>query len=280
MIAATRGSELALVQTRLVEEALAAKGVECRELVVKTEGDKDRSTPLSQMGGRGVFVSAVEDAVLFGKADIAVNSAKDMPSRLRPGMCIGAVLKREDPRDMIVTLKGEELLPGDTVGTSSPRRTSQLGDEYEYFPLRGNIATRLRAVSEGRCKAVVMAAAAAKRLGYFEDEDFCSKFDVRILSHEEMIPAAGQGIIAVECAVNSPLLPLLAEINDDETYVCLAAERHFMSVMNAGCHESAGAYARIEDGVVHMVGYWHGKICRAAEKSPILAAYRLAEVLR
>ena len=280
LIAATRGSALAIAQTQQVIAALDRQGIECRELIVRTEGDTDRKTPLVKMGGRGVFVSAAEDAVLEGRADIAVHSAKDMPSRLRPQLCIAAALKRADPRDILVTRKGYKLGPGDTVGTGSPRRTSQLGGGYRYAPLRGNIETRLAAVEEGRCCALVTAAAAIGRLGLFDDADFCARFDVRFLSPEEMVPAAGQGIIAVECLSSSPLRELLGKISDSDTYACLQAERAFMAEMNAGCHESAGAYAQIREGHVHIRGYWRGKCGRAEAAEPEEAGRKLARVLR
>ena len=198
--AATRGSALALVQTELAATALRAldPALVVENVEVRTEGDRDRSTPLSVLGGRGIFVRAVEEALLDGRADIAVHSLKDMPTTQLPGLTLAAVLPRADLRDALVAREGRRLAdlpPGARVGTSSRRRVAllrALRPDVEAVEIRGNVDTRLRKVAEGEYDAAVLAAAGLERLGRISEA-------TELFEPERFLPAPGQGAIVVQC---------------------------------------------------------------------------------
>ncbi|MFR3728540.1 hydroxymethylbilane synthase [Lacrimispora sp.] len=262
----TRRSELAVVQTNLVAEALLNTGMGIKtELVLKqTEGDRLLDKPLLEFGGKGVFVTAFEQALLRGEIDLAVHSAKDMPMELEEGLKIAAVLKREDPRDVLVTLAGSDLSGNGEVviGTSSLRRRMQIqkagadlwpGQTVRCENLRGNVQTRLGKLAEGNYDGIILAAAGLKRLGLWED----SRYQYQCFDCETFIPAGGQGILAVEGRIDSGLDAVLRLVDDEEARQCLTLERKVLRLLNAGCHEPIGIYSRIKDGKMEVLGMSH-----------------------
>jgi len=255
--AATRGSALALVQTELAAAALRAldPAFVVENVEVHTEGDRDRSTPLSVLGGRGVFVRAVEEALLDGRADIAVHSLKDMPTTQLPGLTLAAVLPRADVRDALVAREGRalaDLPPGARVGTSSRRRVAllqTLRPDVEATEIRGNVDTRLRKVAEGEYDAAILAAAGLERLGRVAQA-------TELFDPELFLPAPGQGAIVVQCrADDTATLERLAAIDDQPTHLATDAERGFLAALGSGCSLPVGAYARIEGDTLRLRGF-------------------------
>jgi hydroxymethylbilane synthase len=238
---ATRGSPLARWQAEDVAARLSAAhaGLDVTLVVVETSGDRQADRQLWEIGGQGVFVKEVQAAVLDGRAEAAVHSAKDLPSRTAPGLALAAVPVRDDPRDVLVgnTLTG--LGPGARVATGSVRRRAQLAwmrPDLTFTGLRGNIATRIERIPPGG--AIVMAAAAVSRLGLRPPR-------LEILHPSVMLPQVGQGSIAVECAAqDSSTLALLEAIDDPVLHACLSAERAFLARLGGGCDLPAGAWAR------------------------------------
>ena len=232
---ATRGSGLARWQAAWVA---AAVGGEVELVVVDTAGDRRRDVPLSAIGGQGVFVKEVEAAVLDGRADAAVHSAKDLPARTEPGLRLAAVGRREDPRDALVGARLDAIPPGGVVATGSARRRALLLDvrpDLTFADLRGNIPTRLeKAVA---FDAIVVALAALVRL---ELADRVSE----ALDPEVFVPQVGQGAIAVECrADDSATAARLQPVDDPATHRAVAAERAFLAALGGGCTLPVGAYA-------------------------------------
>ena len=221
-------------------------------VVVETGGDQRLDVPVWELGGQGVFVKEIEAALLDGRADVAVHSAKDLPSLSPPGLVIGAAPRRGDPRDALVGARLADLSPGATVATGSVRRRAQLAwlrPDLTFVGLRGNIATRLSKCPEGG--AVVVAAAALQRLGLPD-----AGVDVDILPPSVLLPQVGQGVIAVECRIDDQSATALIEVIDDtETHRALTAERAFLAHLGGGCDLPVGAYATLQpDGVVEMEG--------------------------
>ena len=253
---ATRGSQLALRQTALAIEALrdAEPALDARVVEVSTEGDRDRSTPLSILGARGVFVRAIEQTLLDGRADLAVHSLKDVPTELADGLTIAAVLPRGDPRDALVASDGRRLadLPdGARVGTSSQRRVAllrALRPGIEAVEIRGNVDTRLRKVAAGEYDGALLAAAGLERLGRLDEA-------TQIFEAMEFLPSPGQGTIALQCrAGDAPTLARLEAIDDPPTRAAAEAERGFLAELGAGCALPVGAYAQIADGLLAVRG--------------------------
>lgn len=247
MRAATRGSALARWQTSLVLEALGGGG---SAVVVETTGDRVADVPIHQIGGRGVFVKEVQAAVLDGRADIAVHSAKDLTSGVVDGLVIAAFLERGNPFDALVGCTLAALPPGGVVGTGSVRRRAQLSHlrpDLSFADLRGNIDTRL-AKSSG-FDAVVMAAAALERLGY---EDRIAE----VLDSAVMLPQVAQGALAVECRVDdAATLAALGAIDHAPTRLAVTAERAFLAELGGGCDLPVGAYGVVlDDGSVRLTG--------------------------
>lgn len=247
--AATRASALARWQTNHVAELVrAAGGPVVEPLLVSTAGDRDKETPLHEIGGKGVFVKEVQAAVLDGRADIAVHSAKDLPALTPDGLIICAVPARADHRDALVgsTLTG--LPVGGTVGTGSIRRQVQIAalrPDVELVEIRGNIDTRLGRV--GELDAVVMAAAALDRLGL--SPDVVDRLDI-----DTMLPQVGQGSLAIECrADDHQTIEALAMIDDSDAHRILDAERAFLIELGGDCNLPAGAFAHfIDDDLVEV----------------------------
>ena len=237
--AATRGSALARRQTGIVAGLLAeAGGVATEPVVVATTGDRRPDDPIHAMGGKGVFVKEVQAAVLDGRADIAVHSAKDLPSSTPEGLVLAAVPRRGDPRDALVGCRLAELPAGATVATGSVRRKAQLAwmrSDLAFAELRGNIATRLDKAAD--FDAIVMAAAALQRLGLEPDV-------VDVLEPDVFVPQVGQGAIAVECrADDRAVLETLLAMEHGPSRRAVDAERAFLAELGGDCSLPAGAHA-------------------------------------
>jgi hydroxymethylbilane synthase len=244
----TRASALALAQSRLVAGWLGAQLADEVALVeITSEGDRDRS-PLAQIGGTGVFVSALRDALLAGEIDLAVHSLKDLPTAPTPDLRVAAIPEREDPRDVVVARDGlalAELPRGAVVGTGSPRRAAQiraLGLGFRVEPIRGNVDTRIRLVQERRVDAVVLARAGLSRLGRLDEV-------TETLDPLLMLPAPGQGALAVECrGSDAAMIEGLSALDDASTRCAVTAERSLLAALEAGCTAPVGALAEIASG--------------------------------
>ncbi|GKS10446.1 porphobilinogen deaminase [Paenibacillus chitinolyticus] len=252
IVVGTRQSALALTQTNQVidelKELSRQNGIECefelRKIV--TKGDRILDVTLSKVGGKGLFVKEIEQAMMDKEIDIAVHSMKDMPFELPEGLMVGAVPKRQDPRDVLIT-KGEksldELPQGALVGTSSLRRSSQLQHsrpDLRIQPVRGNIDSRLRKLESEGFDAIVLAAAGMHRIGW---QDRISAY----VPPEVCVPAVGQGALCIECRADDEfVLNLLSKIQDDDTALAVRAERSFLGRLNGGCQVPLGAYATVE----------------------------------
>ena len=247
----TRRSALATAQAQRVADDLTARTGRAVELVpVTTYGDTS-SAALSQIGGTGVFVSALREALLAGDVDLAVHSLKDLPTAPPEGIALAAVPLREDPRDVLVARDGltlGELPTGATIGTGSPRRAAQLralGLGLEVVDVRGNVDTRLRLVADGTVDAVVLARAGLARLGRLDEV-------TETLDPIQMLPAPGQGALAIEClmahdASSTTTLDLLGTLDDAVTRLVVDAERTLLATLEAGCSAPVGAYGEAAD---------------------------------
>jgi hydroxymethylbilane synthase len=248
---ATRRSPLALAQARYVQERLLALDIAAELVEVQTSGDVTADVPLSSLGGQGVFVVEVQRAVLLGDADIAVHSAKDLPSATPEGLRLSCVPERRDPLDVLVGRSLAGLGPGATVATGSPRRRALLLErrpDLHIVELRGNMATRLAAPERDGIDAVVAAAAALERLG--ESSRAAERLDPAWF-----VPQVGQGSIALETRVDDhSTATALAALNDLDAFEALAGERAFLRELGAGCSVPAGAYATWEGGSLHISG--------------------------
>jgi hydroxymethylbilane synthase len=254
----SRGSPLALIQARQVQQALAlACGLapETIEIkVIRTSGDKIQDRPLADAGGKGLFTKEIEEALLSDAIDFAVHSSKDIPALLPPGLTLAGFLPREDPRDALVGGKASTLraLPRNAlVGTSSPRRQALLKrarPDLRIAPLRGNVETRLRKIEAGEMDACVLAVAGLKRLGLFSATAVA-------LGVEEFLPAVGQGAIAIEArAEDDAARRLAAAIDDADTHTALAAERAFLAALGGSCRTPIAGHARVDGDTVVFRG--------------------------
>ena len=243
----TRASALATTQSGLVAEMVRALGRDVELVEVTTEGDVT-AAPLASLGGTGVFVSALRDALLCGDVDLAVHSLKDLPTAPADGIALAAVPTREDPRDVVVARDGltlGELPVGSRVGTGSPRRVSQLaalGLGLELVGIRGNVDTRIRKVREGEYDAIVLARAGLSRLGRVAEA-------TEVLDPLQMLPAPGQGALAIECrSDDTELVELLSRLDDRASRAAVTAERAVLSTLEAGCAAPLGALADVVEG--------------------------------
>ncbi|WP_322920997.1 hydroxymethylbilane synthase [Nocardioides renjunii] len=244
----TRASALATTQSGLVADMIRERlGREVELVEVSTEGDRS-AAPLATMGGSGVFVSALRDALLAGRVDVAVHSLKDLPTTPAEGIALAAVPLREDPRDVVVARDGltlGELPVGSALGTGSPRRVSQLaalGLGLDLHGIRGNVDTRIRKVREGEVDAVVLARAGLARLGRLDEV-------TEVLDPLQMLPAPGQGALAVECrSDDTDLVAALSHLEDPATRAAVTAERAVLSALEAGCSAPLGALAEVVEG--------------------------------
>lgn len=255
IVLATRGSLLALRQTEMTAESLrlAHPGIEIDIRIIKTRGDRIQDVPLSQVGGKGLFVKEIEEALIDGSADAAVHSLKDVPAELPPGLFLAVSPKREVPFDALVSEKYgslDELPKGARVGTSSLRRSAMLlavRPDLEIVSLRGNVDTRLRKLSEG-LDAILLAAAGLVRLGLADRV-------TQLLEPPHFLPAAGQGIVAIECRENDERVRgLLAPLDDPLTHVAMSAERAFLARMGGSCQVPLAGWARVEGDLVLFDG--------------------------
>jgi hydroxymethylbilane synthase len=251
---ATRKSQLALAQARAWCAALKAAhpGLQVDELHVVTTGDRVTDRPLQEIGGKGLFLKEIEEALLEGRAHFAVHSIKDVPAALAPGLVLAAVPSREDPRDALVSRSGASLLdlpPGARVGTSSLRRSTLLRlvrPDLLYIPLRGNVDTRLRKVREGEVDAAVLALAGLRRLGLAGEV-------TQILDPEVCLPAAGQGALGIEGrAEDEEVRALLRVTHDPETAVAVACERGVLLAAEGSCQLPIAAFAQREGSELRL----------------------------
>lgn len=254
-VIATRGSKLALWQANHVKSLLEKLGAGSVELLpLKTQGDIILDTPLAKIGGKGLFVKEIEEALLDGRADLAVHSMKDVPSEVPEGLEVGVTPEREDRSDTLLSARFESLqaLPvGAKVGTCSLRRQAQvlaIRPDLVVENLRGNVDTRLRKLMEGQFDAIIMATSGLKRLGLTAPK-------MSILGPPEFLPAVGQGALGIEYRLDdSELQELLAPLNHEHTHVCVAAERGFLHGLDGGCQVPIAANAFLSEGVVHLEG--------------------------
>jgi len=242
----TRGSMLAKWQAESVRKKLfAATGIEAEIVIIKTSGDKMQQAPLAQIGGKGVFIKELEEALLEESIDLAVHSVKDVPTEIPSRLMFPAVCRRDDVRDCLVGSTLANLRDGARVGTSSLRRQAQLRHlrpDLDFRDLRGNVDTRLRKVQSGEYEAVMVAKAGLDRLGL-------SQRISEILSPDVCMPAVGQGAIGIECRLkDTEAADLLAPLDDAETRAAIIAERALLSALHGGCQVPMGAWARIERG--------------------------------
>jgi hydroxymethylbilane synthase len=245
----TRGSKLALAQSQQVADQLsAATGRSVRLVVIRTRGDQIQDRPLHQIGGKGLFTAELEDGLREGSIDFAVHSLKDLPTEDSPGLCIGAVPRRADPRDALIGPRLEELLPGARVATGSPRRRLQLRalrPDLQLAELRGNIDTRLGKLDRREHEAIVLAMAGLLRLGV-------ERPDVQPLEPDVFLPAPGQGALGLQCrAADAATLELLSMIEHAPTRAAVQAERSFLAAWGGGCSAPVAAYA--EEGEAGML---------------------------
>ena len=258
----TRGSPLALKQAELVREALIAAhrlAVSAIEIVpIRTSGDKIQDRPLAEAGGKGLFAKEIEQALLEGAVDLAVHSAKDLPTILPAGLALVATLSREDPRDAFVSRKAKsfgELAAGSTLGTASLRRQAmvkRLRPDLRVVTFRGNVETRLRKLDTGEADATLLALAGLNRLGL-------ASAATAVLPVEEFPPAVGQGAIGIEArADDARVRELLAAINHADTMTALSAERAFLAELDGSCRTPIAGHARIANGTLQF----HGMILR------------------
>lgn len=275
IIIATRGSKLALWQAEWIKSQIKKihpdMDVELNK--IKTTGDKILDVPLAQVGGKGLFVKEIEEAMLRGEADLAVHSMKDVPTDLPEGLHLSAICKREDPRDAFITAVSSqgsgpslkkinsiaELPEGARIGTSSLRRMCQLLNkrpDIKITQLRGNVDTRLRKLDEGEFDAIILATAGVKRLGY--ETRITEKIPTEI-----SLPAIGQGAVGIECRTDDEFInDLLSKLNHEETWICVSAERAFLKKLEGGCQVPIASHAQLKDGqliIEGLVGSLDGK---------------------
>jgi hydroxymethylbilane synthase len=286
---ATRGSALALAQAggigRAVTEAL---GRDAELVPLVTEGDRRKEASLAKIGGKGLFVKEIEEALLDGRADLAVHSAKDLPAKGHPGLVFAAFPARADARDALVARARRarlvELPQGARVGTGSARRASQLHalrPDFEVVPLRGNVDTRLRKLAERELDAVLLAAAGLERLG------LADLIQERI-DPGELLPAVGQGTLALQTRADDPLAADLAALDDAQTRARLEAERAFLVALEGDCNVPLAAYAEIDGERMRLRGLVAspdgGTVARSEQWAPVAEAHaaglRAAEEVR
>ena len=279
IIAGSRASTLALAQSRLVIAALENRFPDQIFEIknISTRGDRVLDRSLSEIGGKGVFVKEIEEALLAGQIDLAVHSCKDLPTEQPAGLAIGAILEREDPRDVLVSREGRplaDLAAGARVGTSSPRRAAQLKamrPDLQVADIRGNVDTRLRKLDEGQYDAIVLAAAGLSRLGL--SDRACEFLDPAVF-----LPAPAQGALAVETrASDARTGALVASLDHFATRLVVDAERAFLRALGGGCSLPMGAYATVSGDSLAVSGVLAdgGRLLRSTAQGPAAAAAQL-----
>jgi hydroxymethylbilane synthase len=280
LVVGSRGSRLAVIQAEELIGQLrnAVPQLELSLVKIRTQGDRDRKSPLNQIGGRGVFVKELEDALLRGKIDVAVHSLKDMPSQLDPGLQLAAVPPRRDPRDALVSGSGKTLsqLPaGARIGTGSQRRALELQafrPDLKACPLRGNIDTRVSKVCPGGLDGVIVAAAALERMGW---QDKVTEY----LPIEVFLPAACQGALGVEIKAGEGAAATVALVNDEVSWQTTAAERAFLRTLGGGCRSAIAAMARIENDTMHIEGMVAGLLSSKTVRAKLTSSRHMPEEL-
>jgi len=252
----TRGSKLALWQANWVKSALKAghPSLSVELVAIKTKGDKILDVPLAKVGGKGLFVKEIEDALLNGRIDLAVHSMKDMPAEIPDGLCIGAIPKRETPQDVLISREGlllSQLRQNARIGTSSLRRTAQLlhaRPDLVVLPLRGNLDTRLTKLETENLDAIILAAAGVKRLGL---EHRITEY----LDEKVMLPAVGQGALCIEIRENDPeVKSIIALLEHHQTRTVVLGERAFLNRLEGGCQVPIAAHGKIEKSAFTLCG--------------------------
>jgi hydroxymethylbilane synthase len=253
LVIGSRGSRLALWQAEWIKGRIGTAGRPARIQVIRTSGDRFQARPLAAMGGKGVFVKEIEDALLARTIDLAVHSLKDLPTSLPEGLAIACVPEREDPRDMLVAPGSPapaDLRPGAIVGTGSPRRSCQmlaLRPDLVVRDLRGNIDTRMARLKSGDYDAILLAVAGVRRLG--------ARVEGTPLGFDQMVPAVGQGAMAIEIReADEDLIALLAPLQHPETALAVAAERAFLKALGGGCQAPIAAVGEIQKGRLLLRG--------------------------
>lgn len=271
LVMATRKSPLALAQSRAFARQLEAAhpGLWVEELLITTSGDRFLAAPLQDLGGKGLFIKELEEALMDGRADFAVHSIKDVPAELPAGFSIACVPEREDPRDVMVSTAANvaELRPGSRVGSSSLRRQmflQTLRPDIKVVPVRGNVGTRLDKVHNGEVDAVLLALAGLKRLGLAERASY-------VFPTMEMVPAAGQGALGIEIRVDrADLKSVLEPLHHPETDACVAAERAVLLAIGGSCRAPIAAFGERQGASLSL---------RAAAAQADLTRERRAEVI-
>jgi hydroxymethylbilane synthase len=252
----TRGSKLALAQSNMIRETIMKKhpDTDVELVVIKTKGDKIIDTPLSKIGGKGLFVKEIEEALLDGRVDIAVHSIKDVPAELPEGLSMPFFPERENPSDALLSVsysRLDEIPEGSKVGTGSLRRSSQLLNarpDLEIIPIRGNVDTRIGKLESGELDAILLAASGLNRLGL-------SGKIKQLLPPLEFIPAVGQGALGLEVRTGDEKCNRLLEfINHEKTALAVRAERTFLNRLEGGCQVPIGAYCVVEDKGITIHG--------------------------
>lgn len=251
----TRKSKLALAQTKMVVNEIKKyfPSINIEVVHFTTKGDKVLNKPLINIGGKGVFVTEIEDALINKEIDLAVHSAKDLPLKLQDNLTISAVLKRGNYRDTLVTVKGKEIdFSKETViGTGSNRRKLAFKNLYPnaaFKDIRGNVDTRLNKLYNGEYDGIILAMAGLERLDLLSD----SRFTFTPFDYKEFVPAPCQGIIAIESR-NNDLTEILSKINHQDTYYSFQTERHILNILNADCGMPLGAYSFVENNKINVV---------------------------
>ena len=256
IVIGSRGSQLALWQANWVKSELERlhSNADIDIRIIATSGDKIQDVSLSKIGGKGLFVKEIEEALLANEIDLAVHSMKDVPIELPTELGILVITKRENPLDALISKNGEKLadLPqGATIGTSSLRRSSQLlkyRDDFKIHPLRGNVDTRLRKVEEGKYDAILLASAGLNRLGW-------ANRITEEISHDILLPAMGQGALGIETRLDDTMIyDFISTLNHEQTHYAVSAERSLVGRLDGGCQVPIGAYARIEKGLITLKG--------------------------
>ncbi len=252
----TRGSKLALWQANWVKSTLISinPSLSVDLFIIKTKGDKILDVPLAMVGGKGLFVKEIEEALLDGRIDLAVHSMKDMPAEIPTGLCIGAVPERETPNDVLISKNGllfSELTSGSRIGTSSLRRSAQLRHarpDIVILPLRGNLDTRLKKLETENMDATILAAAGVKRLNY---ESRITEY----LDENIMLPAVGQGALCIEIRENDAAIePIVTTLDHQKTRSAVIGERAFSNCLEGGCQVPIAAYGKIEKNIFTLSG--------------------------
>jgi hydroxymethylbilane synthase len=274
---------LALKQSGMMKAALETlwPGVDVELQVIKTTGDKITDVPLAKVGGKGLFVKEIEDALMDGSVDLAVHSMKDVPAALPKGLEIGAVPQREDPRDALIIRQGKnicDLAHGAVIGTSSLRRAAQMlkmRPDFEIRNLRGNLETRLRKLDESQYDAIILAVAGLRRMGWQDRITMC-------MDPSEFVPAIGQGALGIEARSGDERIgAILAPLNHRDSAIAIQAERSLLIELEGGCQVPIGGHARIAGSKIELIGLVASldgsEVFRAVGTSPLEDAVELGK---